>query len=187
LLSGKKGGLRPRGGWRCGTAERSGHFGGLYLCANDFRPNLLLKRPPKGIYLVAVAFFFAGLLCIGDLLPRVFYALGFKQEIGLLSQRGSVWVLVGGLLAFWLVCYAVVGLVRLRSAPQWAFFAMTLFLTLRFVSEPAVGSPFHSEMRIYLNRFLWLLPLIAGSAYLLRPSFRATCREFRATAHPKTG
>jgi hypothetical protein len=145
-----------------------------------------MKRPPKGIYLVAVAFFFAGLLCIADVLPRIFYKLGFKRETALLFQPSYGWVLVGGLLAFWLMCYAVVGLVRLRSAPQWAFFAMTLFLTLRFVSEPAVDSPFHSEMRIYLNRFLLLLPLIAGSAYLLRPGFRAACREFRATTQPET-
>jgi len=145
-----------------------------------------MKHPPKGIYLVAVVFFFAGLLCIGDLLPRIFYASGFKRETGLLSQPGYVWVLVGGLLAFWLMCYAVVGLVRLRSAPQWAFFAMTLFLMFRCVSEPAVNSPFHSAQRIYLTRFLLLAPLIAGCVYLLRPGFRAACREFRATAHPET-
>ena len=145
-----------------------------------------MKRPPMGIYLVAVAFFFAGLLCIGEVLPLIFYTLGFKRETGLLRQDGYVWVMVGGFLGFCLVCYAVRGLVRLQSAPQWAFFAMTLFITFRCVSEPAGDSPFHSEMRIYLNRFLLLLPLIAGSVYLLRPGFRAACREFRATTHPET-
>jgi hypothetical protein len=145
-----------------------------------------MNRPPRGIYLVAVAFFFAGLLCTAEVLPRIFYTLGFKREIGLLYQPGYTWVLVSGLLAFWLLCYAVVGLVRLWSAPQWAFFAMAFFLTLRFVWEPAVDSPFHPRKWIYLSRFLSLLPLIAGSVYLLRPSFRAICRESRASIRQKT-
>ena len=119
-------------------------------------------------------------------MPRIFYALGFIRETGLRFPPGYEWILVGGFLAFCLLCYAMVGLVRLRSTPQWAFFAMTLFITARFVSEPAVNSPFHSEIRIYLNRFLLLVPLIAGSVYLLRPGFRVACQEFRATTDPKT-
>lgn len=145
-----------------------------------------MKHPSKGIYLVAVAFVFAGLICIGELLPPVFYALGFERKMGLLFQPGSGWVLLGGLLAFWLVCYGVVGLTRLHPAPQWAFFAMTLFLTFRCVSEPVTNSPFYSVQRIYLARFLLLVPLIAGCVYLLRPGFRAACREVRGTALPQT-
>ena len=85
------------------------------------------------------------------------------------------------MLAFLLVCYGVFGLVRLRAAPQWSLFAMTLLLMFQSLSEPAGNSPFYSGQRIYLNRLLALLPLIASSVYLLRPRFRAACRELRAT------
>ena len=145
-----------------------------------------MKHPPKGIYLVTVVFFFAGLVCCIDLVPRVTEAMGLIRRTGQPFPPGYEWNLVGCSLGFCLICYGVVQLVRLRSAPQWAFFAMTLYLTVGSVATPAGNSPFHSEMRIYLNRFLMLIPLIAGSVYLLRPSFRAACQEFRATTDPKT-
>ena len=142
-----------------------------------------MKQPPKGIYLVAVVFLCAGLLCIAALLTPVYYFFGFERRVGLLQQTGYAWVLVGDVLAFWLICYGVVALVRLRPAPQWVFFAMTLFLIFQFFSVPVVNSPFYSPRRIYLNRFLLLLPLLGGCVYLLLPRFRTACREFRATIH----
>jgi hypothetical protein len=142
-----------------------------------------MKPVPKGIYLVAVAFFLAGLVCIGELLPPLFYLFGFERERALLLQAGFEWVLVGGVLAFLLLCYAVFGLVRLHPVPQWALFAMTLLLMFRFLSEPTGNSPFYSPQRIYLNRFLLLLPLMAACVYLLRPRIRAASRELRAPTH----
>jgi hypothetical protein len=56
---------------------------------------------------------------------------------------------------------------------------MTLLVMFQLVSEPAGSSPFHSREWILFNRFLLMLPLIVSCAYLLRPRFRATCRELR--------
>src|SRR5687767_5170274 len=109
-----------------------------------------MKETPKGIYLVAVVFFFTGLLCIADLLPRIFYLFGFERDRGLLWQPGYLWVLLGGLLLSWLLCYGDVAMTRLRPAPQWIFFAMTLFLIFRFMLEPAANS----AHRITLPRVL---------------------------------
>jgi len=88
-------------------------------------------------------------------------------------------VITGGLLALFLVCYGVFLLTRLHPAPQWLMFGMTLLLTIRLAAEPAGGSPFYSAQRIYLNRFLLVLPMIASCVYLRRPRFRAACREAR--------
>jgi hypothetical protein len=112
----------------------------------------------------------------------MYYLFGFERSIGLLQQTGFEWVLVGNVLAFWLLCYGVVALVRLRPLPQWLFLAMTRFLMYQFLSLP-VNSPFYSQQRIYFNRFLLLLPSMAGCVYLLRPRFRTACREFRATIY----
>jgi hypothetical protein len=91
-----------------------------------------MNRAPKGIYVVAVMFFFMGLVCIAELLAVIFYALGFERSRGLLFQPGYLWVLLSGLLLFWVLCYAVVALVRQRSVGQWIFLAMTFFLAVRF-------------------------------------------------------
>src|ERR1700737_2539233 len=124
-----------------------------------------MKRAPKGIYLVAVVFFCAGVVCIGALLPPIFYVFGFRREQALLQQSGYRWVLVGGVLGWLLLCYGVHNLVRLRAAPQWVFFAMTLYLMFHLLVEPAGNSPFYSRQQIYLNRFLLLLPLVASCIY----------------------
>ncbi len=88
-------------------------------------------------------------------------------------------MVTGYALAFCLVCYGVALLTRLHPAPQWLMFGMTLFLTVRSVAAPAGDSPFYSGPQIYLNRFLLVLPMIAGCVYLRLPRFRAACREFR--------
>jgi hypothetical protein len=138
-------------------------------------------RPPKGIYAVAVVFFFTGMFCVAILLPPVYVHLfGFDDKTAILRQTGYEWVLVGGVLASWMVLYGVYALTRLHPAAQWALFAMTLLVMLYLVSEPAGGSPFYSPEQIVFNRFLLMLPLILSCAYLLRPRFRETCRELRS-------
>jgi hypothetical protein len=124
-----------------------------------------MKKPrPKALYLVAVVFFAAGLICIAELVNVISGALGINPAVNLTN----LWVLPAYVLALCLVTYGAGMLVRLHPVPQWLLFAMTVFLTVRFATMPAGDSPFYSEARIYLNRFLLVLPLIASSAYLLR-------------------
>lgn len=142
-------------------------------------------KPPKGIYAVAVVFFFTGMLCISLLMPPIYIHLfGFSEKGGLIQQAGYQWVLVGGVLASWLVLYGVYALTRLHPAPQWAMVAMTLFMLfeLVFASQPVDSSPFYSRQQMIFNRLLLMLPLILSCAYLFRPGFRASCRELRARA-----
>jgi hypothetical protein len=117
---------------------------------------------PKGVYLVAVVFFFGGLVCIGELLRVIFYALGFERGRGLMFQSGYLWVVLCGLLLFWLLCYAVVALARLRYGARWAFFGMTLFLIFRFLMAPAAN--FHCVLLVLPSIgcciYLWRLRLI---------------------------
>ena len=102
--------------------------------------------------------------------------LGLEEGPNLATIR---WVLAGYVLALCLVCYGVFLLTRLHQAPQWLMFGMTLFLTVQAVTSPAGNSPFYSASRLYLNRLLFVLPMVASCVYLLRPHFRAACREFR--------
>ena len=118
-----------------------------------------MNRTPKGIYVVAIVFFFSGLLCIAELLSLIFYQLGFERGKGLLFQRGSLWVLLCGLLLFWLLCYAAVALAQLRHAARWVFFAMTIFLTLRFLARSETS---------FVHRTLLLLPPVVSCIYLWR-------------------
>jgi hypothetical protein len=131
-----------------------------------------MNKPPKGIYLVAVVFFLAGLLCIAELVNLIAAVLGINPAINLANLT---WVLPGYVLGLCLVAYGAAMLARLHPAPQWLLWTMTLFLMVRFATMPAGGSPFHSEARIYLNRFLLVLPLIVSSAYLVR--LRARLRD----------
>jgi hypothetical protein len=134
------------------------------------------KKPPKGIYFVAIAFFVGGLVCMADFLNLIFSLSGIDEGLTLGTIK---WVLAGYLPALYLVCYGVVLLTRLHPAPQWLMFGMTLFLTIRVAATPAGDSPFYSTPRIYLNRFLLVVPMIVSCVYLRLPRFRAACREFR--------
>ena len=89
------------------------------------------------------------------------------------------WLLPGYVMGLCLVCYGVLLLIKLHPVPQWIMFGMTLFLTVQLAMAPAGDSPFYSAPRIYLNRMLLVLPLIASCVYLTRPGFRQACREFR--------
>jgi hypothetical protein len=130
------------------------------------------SKPPRGIYVVAVVFFLAGLLCIAELVSLISAALGINPAINLANLA---WVLPLYVLGLCLVAYGAAMLARLHSAPQWLLWAMTIFLTVRLATMPAGDSPFYSEARIYLNRFLLVLPLIMSSAYLVR--LRARLRD----------
>jgi hypothetical protein len=117
-----------------------------------------MNGAPKGIYLVVIVFFFGGLLCIAELLKLIFYALGFERSRGLMFQAGSLWILISGLLLFWLLCYGVVAVARIRHGVHWVLSAMTLFLMVRFLTAPAAN----------FACVLLVLPLIACSIYLWR-------------------
>jgi hypothetical protein len=142
---------------------------------------MMKHHPAKGIYAVAVVFFFFGMLSVGMLMPPIYVHLfGFTEKDALLRQAGFEWVLFGGVAASWLVLYGVYALTRLHPAPQWALFAMALLMLFQSVTERADDSPFYSREQIIFNRVLLLLPLILSCVYVLRPRFRATCRELRA-------
>ena len=123
------------------------------------------QPPPKGIYLVAIVFFAAGLLCIAELVNMITGALGIDPGI---KMSNLAWVLPGYVVGLCLVTYGAAMLVRLHPAPQWLMWAMTLFLAVDFATMPVRNSPVQSETDIYINRLLLMLPLIAGSVYLLR-------------------
>jgi intracellular septation protein A len=139
--------------------------------------NTSKKKPPKGIYLVAIVFLVSGLICMAQFLNVVFGAFGVEG----LSLSNSKWIVTGYGLAFCLVCCGVALLTRLHPLPQWLMFGMTVLLTVQMIAWPARDSPLYSAQRIYLNRALMVLPMVASCVYLLRPRFRAACRTFRAT------
>jgi hypothetical protein len=106
---------------------KTGPYGPMMCVAEAMHMN----GAPKRIYLVAVVFFLTGLVCIAELLPIIFYPLGFERGKGLLFQPQYLWVLLCGFLLFCLLCYGVAGLVRSRPAARWAFLVMILFLVIR--------------------------------------------------------
>ena len=116
---------------------------------------------------MAVVFLFTGLLCIGEFLPMICYQFGFERDRGLLFQAGGLWVIVGGLVLFWAICYGVVALIRSRRSVQYVFLAMTLFLTFRFLTEPD-HSFRYSQGEILVRRALLLAPIILSCVYLFR-------------------
>jgi hypothetical protein len=141
-----------------------------------------MKQPPLGIYIVAIVFLFAGLLCVAELFGVMLAALGVAPGASPASMK---WVLPGYVVGLCVVCYGVFFLIRFHPVPQWVMFGMTLFLTMQLAVAPAGDSPFYSAPRIYLNRMLLFLPLIASCVYLARPRFREASREFRAARSRK--
>jgi hypothetical protein len=134
----------------------------------------MITKPPIGIYVVAVVFLFAGLLCVAELLGVMFTWLGVDPGPSTTSMK---WLLPGYVLGLCLVCYGVFFLIRLHPAPRWLMFGMTLYLTIQLAVAPADDSPFYSASRIYLNRLLLALPLIASCIYLAQPRFRRAGRS----------
>jgi hypothetical protein len=122
-----------------------------------------MKPRPPGIYIVAVVFLFAGLLCVAEVFGAMLAALGIVEGPNMATLK---WLLPGYVMGLCLVCYGVFFLIRLHPAPQWIMLGMTLFLTVQLAMAPAGDSPFYSAPRIYLNRMLLVLPLIGSCAYL---------------------
>ena len=125
----------------------------------------MTKPRPKGIYLVAVVFFFAGLLCMAQLLLLAFDWFGISP---ILTTRNLQWRLPAYLLLLGLDLVGVYLLVRLRPAGKWLMLAMTVFLTAVLLMTPAAATVFYSQPRLYVNRILLLLPMIASCVYLWR-------------------
>jgi hypothetical protein len=137
-----------------------------------------MAKPPAGIYVVAVAFFIAAMVCTVWVLSIVLGALGLDARLNVTTLK---WMLPAYVLALCLVCYAVALLVRLHPVPQWVMVGMTVFLLVQAVTTPA-DSPFYSVPRIYLNRTMLLLPMIASCVYLVRLRGRATPRSSRVSS-----
>jgi len=127
----------------------------------------LSTRP--GLYIVAVVFLFAGMLCVAELFGALLAALGIVEGPNVATMK---WLLPGYVVGLCLVCYGVFLLIKLHPVPQWVMLGMTLFLTVQLAMAPAGDSPFYSAPRIYLNRVLLVLPLLASCAYLARLRFR---------------
>jgi len=123
---------------------------------------------PLGIYIVAVVFLVAGLLCVAELFGAMLAALGIVEGPNVATMK---WLLPGYVAGLCLVCYGVFFLIKLHPLPQWIMFGMTCFLTVQLAMAPAGDSPFYSAPRIYLNRMLLVLPLLASCAYLARLRF----------------
>ena len=141
----------------------------------------MITKKPLGIYFVAAVFLFAGLLCIAEGIGVMLAGLGIDQGLSTTTMK---WLLPGYVLGFCLVCYGALSMIRFHPVPQWIMFGMTLFLTIQFAVAPAGDSPFYSAPRIYLNRMLLVLPMIASCVYLVHPAFRRACREYRAARSP---
>ena len=127
------------------------------------------RSTPSGLYIVAVVFLFAGLLCVTELFGVMLAALGIVQGPNVATLK---WLLPGYVIGLCLVLYGVFFLIKLHPVPQWIMVGMTIFLTVQLAMAPAGDSPFYSAPRIYLNRMLLVLPLIASCAYLARLRFR---------------
>ena len=105
-------------------------------------------------------------LCVAELSGAMLAALGIVEGPNVTTMK---WLLPGYVMGLCLVCYGVLLLDQAPpGAPQWIAFGMTLFLTVQLAMAPAGDSPFYSAPRIYLNRMLLVLPLIASCAYLAR-------------------
>jgi hypothetical protein len=128
-------------------------------------------KPPKGIYAVAVVFFVTGVLSYAQFGGMVANAAGLRG----LHLGNSTWVLSAAVVALCLILYGVASLTRMHRIPQWLMFAMTLLWIIQFAMMPA-DSPFYSPARMYLNRLLVLLPMIASCAYLMTARVRAASR-----------
>ena len=131
-----------------------------------------MAERPAGIYFVALVFFVAAMLCSIWLLTVLLGALGLDARLNLTTVK---WMLPACILVLCLVCYGVWLLAQLHPLPQWMMFGMTMFLLVQAITTPA-DSPFYSVSRIYFNRVLLVLPMIASCAYLLRLRARATPR-----------
>jgi len=131
----------------------------------------MTKPPPKGLYLVAVVFFFTGLLFMNQVLILAFELFG----VSLALNPGTIkWRLAVFLMAFGLILYGVFLLMRSHPAGRWLMLGMTVFLAAVLLFTPTAASVLYSQPQLYVNRILLLLPLIASCAYLFWPRPRAS-------------
>jgi len=119
-----------------------------------------------------VAFFIAAMFCSAWLLNVVLGAFRLDARLNLATLK---WMLPAYVLVLCLACYGVWLLAQLHPLPQWMMFGMTMVLLVQAIATPA-DSPFYSAPRIYLNRALLLLPMLASCAYLLMLRLRTTTR-----------
>ncbi|HEV3140225.1 MAG TPA: hypothetical protein VGY57_06905 [Vicinamibacterales bacterium] len=123
---------------------------------------------PKGIYVVAVVFFFAALISLLLIVATILGAFGVDPG----NLRTIYWVLAAYFLALLVVLFGTYKLVRLHPVPQLLMFVITAVATVALMIPPQ-DSPFASLSSVYLSRVLLDLPLLASCVYLCRPRFRA--------------
>lgn len=130
----------------------------------------MTKSPPIGIFLVALVFFFGGLLCLAQTLVFAFDLFGISPGLttGNLQGRLAFYLLLLGLDLF-----GVYLVVRMHAAAKWLMLGMTLLVAVQLFTAPAT-SPSYSETQLYLNRVLLWAPMLASTIYLFRPRFRAS-------------
>lgn len=126
------------------------------------------KTTPKGIYVVAVVFFFAGLLFMNQLLIFMFELLGVSTAPSLETIK---WPLAASVFALGLTLSGVFLLVRMHPVARWLMLGLTVCLAAMLLLTPAAASVLLSQPRLYLNRVLLLSPLIASCVYLFPARF----------------
>jgi len=131
----------------------------------------MTKSPPKGMYIVAVIFFFAGLMFMAQVLIFAFELFGASPALNLGTIK---WRLAVYLAALGLILYGVFLLMRLHPAGRWLMLGMTLFLTAALLITPTAASVLYSQPRLYVNRILLLLPMVLSCVYLFWPRLRAS-------------
>jgi len=130
---------------------------------------VIKKQPTPAIYAVAFVFFVAASIVLSQLITEVAAPFGFKG----VNVSNAAWVLPAFVIALCVVLYGVLLMTRLHPIPQGLLFAMTIYLIVQAIITPAGSSPFYSASRIYLNRALILLPMVASCVFLFRLRRRA--------------
>jgi len=135
-----------------------------------------MKQLP--LYLVAVLFFGAGMLCVAELITLAFEVsgVGFQAATRATAMRPDMiqWRLAAYVLGLGLVLFGVYHLVRRHRATPWVMLAMTVFLALQLLIQRPIASGTQSVPDLYANRIMLLMPLVAGSAYLFTRRFRVS-------------
>jgi len=130
-----------------------------------------MTKPPKGMYVVGVVFFFTGLLFMNQVLIFAFELFGVSLALNLGTIK---WRLAVYLMAFGLILYGVFLLIRMHPAGRWLMLGMTLFLTAVLLLTPTAASVLYSQQQLYVNRILLLLPMIASCVYLFKSRARTS-------------
>ena len=115
----------------------------------------------KTLYLVAVVFFVEALICALAVVSIIVQSIWNKSPEALAVTVG---------LAVCAACYGVYLLIRDYRVARWLMYAMTAYFVVEMISPPdGPRAPlYYSTARVYLNRALTVLPMVASCIYLAR-------------------